>query len=155
MTENQPGFIYWKAIEPFWEKISIYDGPEKFLHQLSAVPEGIRHLFCTHLCQSEVSNGGFYQFYSNSTGILAPEAVDGFLALGLVETAKIVRNTMAYFGEPFPRDREIRTSILKHLGGSKRAEWDPFYSIDNDFYTSLRLPVSYELTADDFARSFS
>ncbi|WP_369973953.1 DUF4375 domain-containing protein [Polaromonas sp. SP1] len=32
-----------------------------------------RHLFAVHWCQSEICNGGFMQFFANSTGVLAPE----------------------------------------------------------------------------------
>ncbi|WP_164468170.1 DMP19 family protein [Caulobacter vibrioides] len=48
-----------------------------FLAGFSAVPTPSKHLLATHWLQSEVHNGGFSQFFSNSTGVLAPEAVAG------------------------------------------------------------------------------
>jgi len=51
--------------------------------ELNKTPLGIQHLYCGHRCQSEVTNGGLYQFFSNTTGLLAPEALFGFREIGL------------------------------------------------------------------------
>ena len=70
------------SLYPIWDAINIYDGPEVFLTTLNHVSREAGLLFAAYFCQTEVCNGGFHQFFFNSTGVLAPEAVDGFTAIG-------------------------------------------------------------------------
>lgn len=69
---------YWRLVEPIWDTVSIYHGPKAFLEQFEAAPEASRTLFAAHWCQSEIDNGGLYQFFCNSTGVLALEAAEAF-----------------------------------------------------------------------------
>jgi hypothetical protein len=71
-----------RAVHAGVEAINIYDGPEIFLQTFSQVPRAVGLLYTTAFCQVEVCNGGLHQFFGNSTGILAPEAVEGFVAIG-------------------------------------------------------------------------
>jgi hypothetical protein len=129
---------YWRHVEPIWNAISIYDGPDTFLRQFSRVPEHAGHLFAVHWCISEVCNGGLHQFFSNSTGVLAPEAVAGFRAVGMPETAAIVEQAMARLPSPYPRDREDREDALDALDPEDMDEEDdwesPFDDLDSRFY---------------------
>jgi len=77
-SNPRPGERYWRLIKPFSRELSIYDGPEVFLYQFRQLPPEVGHLLAAHRCQSEVRNGGFHQFFSNSTGVLAPEALAAF-----------------------------------------------------------------------------
>ncbi len=108
---------YWDLVEPVWKKISIYDGPEAFLSQFRSFPAVPGNLFAAHWCQSEVRNGGLHQFFSNSTGVLAPEALSGFQAIGLTEWATILDEAMRFFGPSYPRDRETRIAVLAEVSG--------------------------------------
>ncbi len=131
---------YWLLIEPYWEKISIYDGPEQFLREFQKAPLTVRNLFASHWLQSEVLNGGFGQFFDNSTGVLAPEAADGFLAIGMPETSKFIRHVMSGFGEIYPRDREQRVEFLEDFydnaeSAGKEYAANPLSSyLDEDFF---------------------
>ena len=129
-----PGSVYWAAIEPIWYSISIYDGPEVFLAQSRAVPRQLRHLFACHWCQSEVCNGGFHQFFSNPTGVLAPEACVGYAAIGMPGCAKVIREAMGFFGLPYPRDRNKRHEMLRASPGEDREKHHPFTAMDTRFY---------------------
>lgn len=146
-----PGERYWSVIEPIWDSIDIYGTPENFLHQFHAVSPGAGHLFAAHWCQSEVCNGGFHQFFCNSTGVLAPEALAGFLAIGLSEWTKLLAEAMKFFGAPYPRDREKRLAMLPR-GPGKRKEWDPFYALDDRFYLHAK-ENPWDLAADRFAEA--
>jgi hypothetical protein len=77
----QPGEQYWNAIDPIWDDIDI-DTSESFQRTFQNVPRKLGLLYAAHFCQSEVCNGGFTQFFRNSTGVLAPEAIEGFAAIG-------------------------------------------------------------------------
>ena len=131
---------YWEHVEPFWETVSIYDGPEEFLLHFTETPEHAAHLFALHWCASEICNGGFRQFFFNSTGVLAPEAVAAFRVIGMKRTAAVVVAAMASFGDPYPRDREERQDALDALDPKGVGDDDcdnPFSDLDNLFYDLL------------------
>lgn len=149
---------YWNHIEPFWDSVSIYDGPEEFLLGFTETPEHAAHLLALHWCASEVCNGGFHQFFFNSTGVLAPEAVAGFKAIGMPRTAAVVAAAMASFGEPYPRDREERQDALDALTTQSSANGQlhsPFQDLDSRFYDLLGCENGgMERAAEDYAARF-
>lgn len=112
---------YQKVYQPYWETVSIYDGGAVFLRDLEAVPEAVRPLLVTHWLQSEVNNGGFEQFFMNSTGVLAPEAAQGFVAIAMPRAGAVVAELVAAFGPEYPRDKEARNDWLA-------AHEDAFYA---------------------------
>jgi hypothetical protein len=149
----QPGELYWELVDPVWDSINIYDGPRVFLRQYRQVNPEVGHLFAAHWCQSEVRNGGLHQFFSNSTGVLAPEALQGFRAIELWKWAAILEKAMGFFGEPYPRARTVRQKRLPRAQGRKREKWDPFDKLDDRFYKCTDgKDDRWELAADDYAR---
>ena len=65
----------------------------------------------------QVCNGGFSQFFYNSYGELAEEALQGFHLLGMQECAAIFEQAYAAFAQrPIPKDREQRILMLEQLG---------------------------------------
>ena len=109
------GDIYWKLVEPVWDSISIYDGPERFLREYARAPEKSKVLFAAHWAQSEVLNGGLGQFFDIPTGVLAPEAVDAFRAIGMPECSSILAAAMRFFGETYPRETELRQDVFEEF----------------------------------------
>jgi hypothetical protein len=145
---------YWRLVEPVWRSVSIYDGSEVFLDQFRKLRPEVGHLFAAHWCQSEVLNGGLHQFFANSTGVLAPEAVEGFGAIGLHEWTNILTEAMALFGTPYPRDREDRQQLLPGVQG-RRQKRDPFSALDERFFDWLQdEPDGWEHAADTYAGRF-
>ena len=150
---EQPGATYWSLVEPIWDSISIYDGAAIFLRDFRAARPEVGHLLAAHWCQSEVCNGGFHQFFHNSTGVLAPEALNGFRAIGLHEWARLLEEAMRFFGKPYPREQEVRIEKLPSAAG-KRENWDPFYALDEQFYDWLHAEENrFEGAADEYAKS--
>ena len=117
-----------------WKTVHLAVTGEEFLRQLRAVRPALEHLYAVHWCDAELCNGGFHQFYTNPTGVLAPEAADGFEAIGLTECAALVRKTMSFFGTPYPRDQVERIGRLEAVEGETREEWDPFFASDDAYY---------------------
>jgi hypothetical protein len=151
-SNPKPGEYYWRLVEPVWGEISIYDGPGEFLRQFRRVRPEVGRLFAAHWCQSEVRNGGFHQFFSNATGVLAPEALAAFRSMGLEEWASLLKEAMRFFGDPYPRDREERWELLAKVPGDRREDWDPFYGLDDRFYAWLRDDQDrWERAADSYA----
>lgn len=124
-------------VKPVWESISIYDGPDVFLEQFAQAPVASRILFAAHWCQSEVRNGGLHQFFSNSTGVLAPEAILAFKEIGLLSLALVVQEASAWFGPIYPREREIRAEVLDTFEKENPEDWDPFTALDKEFFQLL------------------
>lgn len=115
-------------------------------------------MLAAHWCWSEVCNGGLHQFFSNSTGVLAPEAVEGLNAVGVVNAAKITSEAMSFFGEPYLREWEQRNVILDNMTGESRKEFDPFYKLDNLFYESIYVSNDsdyFEKMATEYAKRIS
>ena len=107
--------LYWSIVEPVFDEIDIYQGSEEFVRTFATVPRPAGLLFAAHFCQSEVCNGGFNQFFANSTGVLAPEAIEGFKAIGQDFVANLIQQACSLFGEPFPRERLLRQSKLEAI----------------------------------------
>jgi hypothetical protein len=102
---------YWELVEPYWDAVSLHGGAEKFIQQFAAMPMASQHLYATHWTQSEVQNGGLGQFFGNCTGILAPEALEGFRALGMPQAAAALADAMELFGDPYPRERKTGEQV--------------------------------------------
>ena len=142
----KPGSAAWRVIESHCLAVEIHDGPAIYLQGAMGLPETARNLFAIWWCDAEVCNGGFNQFFANSTGVLAPEAAEGFRAAGLLECAELVKAAIKRFPEPYPRDRSARKAALQvlRLPGEKRQQWDPFNELDNRYYQAKDRSRYYE-----------
>ena len=78
-------------------------------------------------------NGGFDQFFSNPTGILAAEALEGLRRVGAGRTAAVLAEAMSFFpgGSP-PLDCEARNELLDGVELDDRLE--RFEPLEERFY---------------------
>lgn len=145
---------YWDLIRPYYDQLDVSTPPASVLAELASMPEPVVHLLAAHWCQDEVLNGGFIQLFANSSGVLAPEAGLGFQAIGLPQWATLVEQAISYFGPEYPRARDVRSSVLpSRPAGQKAAEWDPFHSLDGQFYALLKQDdAAWERAANEYAR---
>lgn len=60
-----------------------------------SLPESIRAIYVTWWVESEVRNGGFNQFFWNSRGVFAEDAVKGYEFLDAPEHAALMREAIA------------------------------------------------------------
>mgnify|MGYP000630877738 CR=1 FL=1 len=150
----KPSQIYWSLVNPVWDAISIYDGEETFLKQYAAAPLASRTLFSAHWCQSEIRNGGLHQFFGNSTGVLAPEAVSAFQSIGMPQTAAVVSEAISWFGPVYPRDREVRDEQLGEYENKHPEGWNPFEKLDDHFFELIENENGgFVASADAYAKS--
>ena len=92
---------------------------------------GQRALHATCLCDWDVDNGGFHQFFGNYTGVIAPQAIEGFRLFGMEESAKAVENAIALTGlTPYPTDRDERSERIPEYEAHK----DNWYALNDVFY---------------------
>jgi hypothetical protein len=123
---------YWEKVNLYWNEVSIYDGEEVFLSQFSRLPQTCQTLFAAHWLQSEVNNGGFFQFFQNDTGILAPEAVFALKELGMPKCASIVEKAMSPYGQLYPRSAEAREHSPDECW-----DWDFLDSLSAEFHVCI------------------
>jgi hypothetical protein len=127
------GEHYWALIEPYWDRIGMaLDSADEFKQTIAAIPREVSLLYAAHFCQSEVCNGGFSQFFGNSAGVLAPEAIDGFKAIGQKRVSGLVRRAISFFGDSYPRERLTRRAAMRNLGsdGNRESKVDGFFRLE-------------------------
>jgi hypothetical protein len=148
---------YWKLIDSVLERISFDTSSDNFLTQLNELSESEQNLFAAHCCYSEVVNGGFFQFFINSSGILAPESIKGFQAIELSTCSEIIQKAVLFFGSNFSREVEKRCKILDSFIDKNTKEWNPFEKFDEEFYECLEIASNnflFERNAEAYARKF-
>jgi hypothetical protein len=116
-------------------------------------PRDVQLLWATSYGKADIDNGGFHQFFSNNTGIMAPEVQECLERMDLHATADVVKNAMLVFGQPFPRARAQRLQFLDRFQGNRREDWNPFHVLDDPFYASFKgRNRSFEERADKWLR---
>lgn len=142
----EPGEVYWSLIEPICDLLDIYEGPDVFLDSYAKAPRAARLLYAAHFCQSEICNGGFHQFFNNSTGVLAPEALEGFRVIGQNEVAAIVKEAMSILGQDYIRERKARQQLLNALPD------EHFEHLNRRFFKAIETDCGgFAAAADQFA----
>lgn len=96
-----------------------------------------RTFFVTQICEMEVNNGGFAQFFYNSSGNFANELVRAFQEIGAPKTAGLCGAALNGFGQQLPPDWEERQELLDELASDEidrilRACDDAFYRYEED-----------------------
>jgi len=82
--------------------------------------------------ESEVNNGGFHQYFLNSTGALAPYSVDALKAVGAVQTAGLVQQALAQVGNGIRwPDDTARKAVINSLSSNVREKLN---ELDQSFY---------------------
>jgi len=148
--------LVWAVTAPAFEAADIYGTPEELDETLLLLTPGQRALLAIHWCVSEVCNGGFDQFFANSTGILAAEALDGFRRVGATEYAAIVTEAMNVFeGGVVPLDREGRNRQLDSGAdetSSILSKLDDRFYVDLESLTAIRAEY-VRAHLDEFVRA--
>lgn len=113
----------------------------------------VQLLWATSYGKADIDNGGFHQFFSNHTGAFAPEMHECLEKMGLNDAASAVTKAMLIFGRTYPRSQAARERFLQAIPGARREEWDPFHSLDEEFYAGFdRSANSFDKRADQWLR---
>lgn len=118
-------------VEPLWWSVSIYDGPIKYEADLQRFSKGQRYVLAIMWYSAEVRNGGHHQFYSNSTGIVWRDAMDGLQAIGMPEAVGVLKGSAELLGGTPSMIRSVREGQLA------RVETDAFDKLDKHFYDKI------------------
>jgi len=122
-------------IQPVWSYADIYGSLEDYESSLARFSGPQRLVFAIHWYASEVNNGGHDQFFFNSTGIVWPDALEGFKEIGSEKAYAILFEATSRFGVKPSRDRELRMEQLERIEGGFDDLDDRFYELDEDIYT--------------------
>ena len=88
-------------------------------------------LFVENL-EREINNGGFNQFYFNSSGDFSQETLNALLEIGAEKTVKIVENANSEFDNGnVPKDRIKRQNKLELIEEKAEENWE---KCDTEFY---------------------
>ncbi len=87
-------------------------------------PVWVCDLVAVDVLLSEVINGGLMQFFLNSSGDLAPDAVAAFQRIGVPGAGDAIRAAMQIFGPDYPPDKATREAILWQKAGLERQSSD-------------------------------
>jgi hypothetical protein len=87
---------------------AIGEEPADWDRRLRQLSPGKRMFCTTQLAEGEIDNGGFHQYFYNSSGEFAPDAVDGLLLIGAAEHAELLQRAMAVFLEESDLQGRIR-----------------------------------------------
>jgi hypothetical protein len=131
--------LAWAVIEPMWDDLDFGGGYRKVMGFLESVTQGQSALISLDWCQKEVRNGGFEQFFMNSTGMLSDKALAGFRLIGADCYADLLAKALSCFPEgKAPPSASGRRKILRSI---RKAERDALLdSLDTEFYELLEAP---------------
>ena len=96
-----------------------------------------RVFYITQLLEMEVNNGGFDQFFYNSSGDFSNEVVAAFTEIGAYRTAEICKKALTALGNAVPADRDERVKMLNAVVNKKVEKLlgecdDAFYDYADD-----------------------
>jgi len=113
------GEIVWKQTEKGDDTFSTLTEPEKVFIYVD-------------MLEGQVNNGGFDQFFFNSSGDYTNEILAAYKKINAHKTADLIETAIKAFPvSPVPIDTETRRKIMQNLNESVGKVWD---DLDNKFY---------------------
>jgi hypothetical protein len=133
MASELEGYLDLRSDEDLAREVGFYVlGKVGEDYDLSGLTHAERVIACLTEVEMEVNNGGFDQYFWNSPGNHAAEAVQALRELGALYTAGLVAEASAQFGPDGPdADRERRWKQMDGLSEVVRDRWS---ALDDRFY---------------------
>ena len=124
--EQSPERKYWLNL------VSRVHGTADGFEKLSGLE---KTYFAVSCLLGEVYNGGFEQFFSNTSGTLYGAALDGLIQLeALTAAALLLRAKEILFGYgDVPVDRKQRIELMQTVSNDNAPEWRQLYELDKEF----------------------
>ena len=105
--------------------IQFHKGEKTLMQTIAPATEGQRAVYSSYWYHYEVCNGGHYQFFWNSTGILWNEALAGLIVVGAVKYAAILKSAISLFPNGFPsKSRKRRMTEVDKIPKEKLERFD-------------------------------
>lgn len=104
----------------------------KYREEMEKLNSSQRVLLIIESLEREINNGGFHQFYWNSSGNYAMETVEALNQIGATKTAGIVKKANDQFPNGIvPEDWDERGRILDLISEKSSEYWN---TLDAKFY---------------------
>lgn len=117
------------VLEPIFAAVSKTQDPDQV-----NLTKGQRVVFLVSLLHYGVTNGGFDQYFFNSSGDLAPEALQALGMIGAPMAQNLLAEAMKQFPDiHYPTSRRARMGIMEQLPEITAAQWN---RLDSQFYAS-------------------
>ena len=137
-TENTDDGL---TIEEIWEIKDQYDfvyemdmylaGKCNYGDEIQKLNGSQRIVYLIGELEAEVNNGGFWQYFYNSSGNFANEIIPALKKINAVNTAEICKNAMVVFDTPVLTDREER---MDYIDENIRVISEIFDECDTEFF---------------------
>jgi len=99
---------------------------------LDRLTEPQRNFYFNQNLEKEINNGGFNQYFTNSSGDFAHETIASLKSIGANKTAELLQQAINQFPNyNVPKDKAKRQEILDIIETSANEVWD---ELDNAFY---------------------
>ena len=99
---------------------------------LDALSGAEKSFYFNQCVEIEVNNGGFDQFFFNTSGNYAHETVQGLKDIGAEHTANIVQEAINIFPDAtVPKDRVARWDVMEKISEQNEYAWS---KLDTQFY---------------------
>lgn len=106
LAEQEPVDVVWRLLV----SLVFRDASSE---NLGALSFPARTLYLVGVMDGEIYNGGFHQYFSNSSGKYAHETLECLVQLGALEAAGLLRAAMSAFpARRVPADRSERNAAL-------------------------------------------
>ncbi|WP_405396454.1 DMP19 family protein [Maribacter sp. Asnod2-G09] len=104
----------------------------KYGEEMEKLNSSQRVLLIIENLEREINNGGFDQFYWNSSGDYAMETINALKQIGANKTAEIVKKANDKFPNGIvPENRDKRGEILEKISEESSEYWN---NLDTKFY---------------------
>lgn len=145
LTDDELPVALWEYVIRFLEEHGSGDD-RRYRAAVLALPRGLRATLTLMQLDSEVRNGGFYQYFTNSSGQFAKEALEDLHLIGARQYADLLERAVAVnrrIESRFPAYRDRSTHPEPHLESSEQDEfWSEitnvflpeFEALDSAFY---------------------
>lgn len=123
-----PQALYWNALVN-----RIYNTPEGF----AGLTLAEQHYYVVSELQSEVYNGGFDQYFGNSSGEHCASACAGLLELGATQTLALLEEArrLLFGNQPVPSDQGVRQLSMPTYADEPDLECEAALdALDTQFY---------------------
>ncbi|NJM82304.1 MAG: DMP19 family protein [Tabrizicola sp.] len=100
--------------------------PDEADAAFAAMGQAQQDILLLHFFLAESYNGSAHQYFYNSSGTMAPQLVALLDRIGLPDHAAGIRQGMAVFPSPYPRDTDARREVM---AGFTAADDDALYAL--------------------------
>ena len=123
-----------KLLQTIFDNIetNFEEGEQYTLDKISKLTKGQQAIFSIWILQAEVNNGGFNQFYYNSSNQFSEMARDGLDFIGATKFSEIVKKANKTYSEIKDELDSKNDGTIESF--SKSYEGNPLNDLDNIFY---------------------